>query len=47
MMRRLEAEGLIDTDPSIALTAKEALAQRVVRRHRLAERFLTDVLQLS
>jgi DtxR family Mn-dependent transcriptional regulator len=48
MMRRLEAEGLIDTDPSIALTATgEALAQRVVRRHRLAERFLTDVLQLS
>ena len=48
MMRRLEAEGLIDTAPSIALTAKgEALAQRVVRRHRLAERFLTDVLQLS
>ena len=32
MMRRLEAEGLIDTNPSIALTAKgEALAQRVVR----------------
>ena len=48
MMRRLEAEGLINTDPSIALTAEgEALAQRVVRRHRLAERFLTDVLQLS
>ena len=32
MMRRLEAEGLIETDPSIALTAKgEAPAQRVVR----------------
>jgi len=48
MMCRLEAEGLIDTDPSIALTAEgEALSQRVVRRHRLAKRFLTDVLQLS
>ena len=32
MMRHLEAEGLIETDPSIALTAKgEAPAQRVVR----------------
>ena len=32
MMRHVEAEGLIETDPSIALTAKgEAFAQRVVR----------------
>ena len=32
MMRHLEAEGFIETDPSIALTAKgEAPAQRVVR----------------
>lgn len=32
MMRHVEAEGLIEIDPSIALTAKgEAFAQRVVR----------------
>jgi DtxR family Mn-dependent transcriptional regulator len=48
MMRRLETEGLITTANGIKLTdAGQALAQRVVRRHRLAERFLTDVLQLS
>ncbi len=48
MMRRLEHEGLISTDGGIRLTdAGLALAERVVRRHRLAERFLTDVLQLS
>jgi DtxR family Mn-dependent transcriptional regulator len=48
MMRRLEHEGLISTDGGIKLTAAGvALAERVVRRHRLAERFLTDVLQLS
>lgn len=48
MMRRLEAEGLITTDGGIRLTlAGDALAQRVVRRHRLAERFLTDILGLS
>lgn len=48
MIRRLEAEGLVTNDGSIALTADGLeLAQRVVRRHRLAERFLTDVLKLS
>jgi DtxR family Mn-dependent transcriptional regulator len=48
MIRRLEAEGLITNDGSIVLTdAGLELAQQVVRRHRLAERFLTDVLQLS
>ena len=48
MIRRLEAEGLVATDGSIRLTAAgEALAQRTVRRHRLAERFLTDMLGLS
>lgn len=48
MIRRLDAEGLITNDGKITLTAKGLeLAQRVVRRHRLAERFLTDVLQLS
>ena len=48
MIKKLEAEGLIVTDGGIELTvAGRALAQRVVRRHRLAERFLTDVLKLS
>ncbi|MEY3030608.1 MAG: hypothetical protein RL058_971 [Actinomycetota bacterium] len=48
MIRRLSAEGLIDTDDGIALTPSGVeLAQRVVRRHRLAERFLTDTLGLS
>jgi DtxR family Mn-dependent transcriptional regulator len=48
MIRKLEAEGLITNDGAIALTdAGLALAQQVVRRHRLAERFLTDVLKLS
>jgi DtxR family Mn-dependent transcriptional regulator len=48
MIRRLEAEGLITTDGAIRLTQSgEALAQMVVRRHRLAERFLTDILGLS
>ena len=48
MMRRLDAEGLIDTTEGIRLTAAgQQLATQVVRRHRLAERFLTDVLHLS
>lgn len=48
MIRRLEAEGLVTNDGAIALTpAGMVLAQQVVRRHRLAERFLTDILKLS
>ena len=48
MIRRMETEGLVTTDGAIKLTVKgEALAQQVVRRHRLAERFLTDLLGLS
>ena len=48
MIRRLEAEGLITTDGAIRLTTSgQALAQLVVRRHRIAERFLTDMLGLS
>lgn len=49
MIKRLESEGLIDVENN-AITLTEAgdrLAQRVVRRHRLAERFLTDMLGLS
>jgi DtxR family Mn-dependent transcriptional regulator len=48
MIRRLEAEGLVSMVDGITLTASGMeLAQRVVRRHRLAERFLTDLLGLS
>ena len=48
MMKRLEAEGLITSDGGIRLTnSGRTLAETVVRRHRLAERFLTDVLHLS
>ncbi len=48
MMKRLEAEGLIHPGSGIELTDEgRELAERVVRRHRLAERFLTDVLKLS
>jgi DtxR family transcriptional regulator, Mn-dependent transcriptional regulator len=49
MIRRLDDEGLIAVESgTISLTERgEELAQTVVRRHRLAERFLTDVLGLS
>jgi DtxR family transcriptional regulator, Mn-dependent transcriptional regulator len=48
MVRRMETEGLLTTDGGVRLTADgRRLAERTVRRHRLAERFLTDVLQLS
>jgi DtxR family Mn-dependent transcriptional regulator len=48
MIRRMEAEGLVTNTGAIALTPTgSALAQQVVRRHRLAERFLTDILKLS
>jgi len=48
MIRRMETEGLLTTDGAIHLTPRgEALAQKVVRRHRIAERFLTDILGLS
>jgi len=49
MIKRMETEGLITLHNSkIVLTPSgEILAERVVRRHRIAERFLTDVLGLS
>jgi DtxR family Mn-dependent transcriptional regulator len=48
MIRRLEGEGLVEVGKTIVLTAAGVrLAERVVRRHRLAERFLTDMLGLS
>lgn len=49
MIKRLQAEGLVTTtDRRIALTdAGHDLAVAVVRRHRLAEVFLTEILSLS
>ncbi len=48
MIRRLEAEHLVTMHDGIQLTNRGLeLAQSVVRRHRLAERFLTDLLGLS
>ena len=49
MIKRLESEGLVAiASGHITLTEDGlVLAQRVVRRHRLAERFLTDMLGLS
>lgn len=49
MIKRMAEESLIEvTGGRITLTtAGEELAVRVVRRHRIAERFMTDVLGLS
>ena len=48
MMRRLETESLVTMAGRIELTGHgKLLAESVVRRHRLAERMLTDILGLS
>ena len=48
MIKRLEHEGLVEIDGKIRLSTEgRTLAEQVVRRHRLAERFLTDILGLS
>lgn len=48
MIRRMEHQGLVSIDGTVRLTADGSrLAERVVRRHRLAERLLTDILGLS
>jgi DtxR family Mn-dependent transcriptional regulator len=49
MIKRLESEGLVTIQRNaITLTGQgQRLAERTVRRHRLAERFLTDILGLS
>lgn len=49
MIKRMEAEGLVNlSGPRIALTAEgQKLAEGIVRKHRLAECFLIDVLGLS
>lgn len=49
MIKRMSEEGLVVVSGGhISLTTRgEELGQRVVRRHRLAERFMTDILGLS
>jgi DtxR family Mn-dependent transcriptional regulator len=48
MIHKMASSGLVSLDGGITLTASgRELAEQVVRRHRLAERFLTDVLRLS
>jgi DtxR family Mn-dependent transcriptional regulator len=49
MIKRMEAEGLVNlSGPRIALTEQgRKLAEGIVRKHRLAECFLIDVLGLS
>jgi DtxR family Mn-dependent transcriptional regulator len=49
MIKRMEAEGLIRLDGTKIVLTNEGtqLATKVVRRHRIAERFLTDILGLS
>src|SRR3546814_15808958 len=49
MIKRLEQEELVSIERNaIALTDKgQRLAERTVRRHRLADRFPTDILGLS
>ncbi|MCY4663347.1 MAG: metal-dependent transcriptional regulator, partial [Acidimicrobiaceae bacterium] len=49
MIRRMQAEGLVEEGKgTIQLTDRGySLAETVVRRHRLAECFLTDILGLS
>ncbi len=48
MIRRMQDQGLLEKKPQIRLTRDGLdLAEQVVRRHRLAERFLTDILGLA
>ncbi len=47
MIKRMEADDLVTSDGEIRLTERgRHLAEVVVRRHRLAERFLSEVLSL-
>lgn len=47
MIKRMEADGLVEAGREIKLTeAGNHLAAVIVRRHRLAERFLSEVLKL-
>jgi DtxR family Mn-dependent transcriptional regulator len=49
MIKRMDAEGLVETGKGVIRLTKAGrkLAESVVRKHRLAERFLTDLLGMS
>ncbi|MEM7322205.1 MAG: metal-dependent transcriptional regulator [Actinomycetota bacterium] len=50
MIKRMTAEGLVEVDDRSTITLTKSgrsLARTIVRRHRIAERFLTDVLNLG
>ncbi len=50
MIKRMDKEGLVNIDDHSRITLTKdglGLASTVVRRHRVAERFLTDVLKLG
>ncbi len=48
MIHRMETEDLVEVGKTVRLTkGGTRLAEQVVRRHRLAERLLTDILGLS
>jgi DtxR family Mn-dependent transcriptional regulator len=50
MIKRMTGEGLVNVDDASRITLTKAgrtIAQTVVRRHRIAERFLTDILKLG
>lgn len=50
MVKRMSSKGLVETGDGGAITltlSGRSLATTIVRRHRIAERFLTDVLQLG
>jgi DtxR family transcriptional regulator, Mn-dependent transcriptional regulator len=46
MVKKMEADGLVTVEPISLTAAGRHLAEVVVRRHRLAERFLSEVLLL-
>ncbi len=50
MIKRMTGEGLVEIDENanVRLTTQgRSLARTVVRRHRIAERFMTDILKLG
>jgi DtxR family Mn-dependent transcriptional regulator len=49
MIKRMQADGLVTIESNVINLTPDglALAEQVVRRHRLAERLLTDILGLS
>ncbi len=48
-IKRMQAKGLVEQGPGVIRLTEtgQSLAETIVRRHRIAERFLTDMLGLS